>query len=249
MLSVVEPDRPDLDAAGPEATDPAPGGLHGPAAAEVRRLLGPVAQPDRAPAMAAYMKGIAPYLGITTPDRRTATAHWIRSFDPGPQARTLLSAADALVREPEREFAYVANDLVRRHHLSLPQTSLGPLRALAMHRPWWDTVDAWATLIGRVGLRHRAWDPIVAGWATDPQLWARRIALVFQVGRRDAVDLSLLFAACRANLADADFFMRKGIGWGLRDAARTHPDEIRAFVEDNRQQMSGLSIREATKHL
>ena len=74
-------------------------------------------------------------------------------------------------------------------------------------------MDAWSTLIGRVGLRHRSWDREVAGWATDEQLWARRIALVFQVGRRDAVDLDLLFAACGANLADRDFFMRKGIGW------------------------------------
>ena len=66
----------------------------------------------------------------------------------------------------------------------------------------------------------------MVGWATDERLWVRRIALVFQVGRRDAVDLDLLFAACEANLADRDFFMRKGIGWGLRDAARTHPDEV-----------------------
>jgi 3-methyladenine DNA glycosylase AlkD len=48
---------------------------------------------------------------------------------------------------------------------------------------------------------------------------------------------------------DRDFFMRKGIGWALRDAARSHPDEIRAFVAAHRERMSGLSLREATKHL
>jgi 3-methyladenine DNA glycosylase AlkD len=63
------------------------------------------------------------------------------------------------------------------------------------------------------------------------------------------VDLDLLFAACEANLADRGFFMRKGIGWGLRDAARAHPDEVRAFVAAHRDAMSGLSVREATKHL
>jgi 3-methyladenine DNA glycosylase AlkD len=89
----------------------------------------------------------------------------------------------------------------------------------------------------------------VAAWATDEQLWARRIALVFQVGRGDRVDLGLLFAACEANLADRDFFMRKGIGWGLRDAARRHPAAVREFVATHREQMSGLSFREATKHL
>ncbi len=110
-------------------------------------------------------------------------------------------------------------------------------------------MDAWSTCIGRAGLRHATWDPIVAGWATDERLWVRRIALVFQVGRRGLVDLDLLFSACEANLADRDFFMRKGIGWGLRDAARSYPDEVRAFVTANADRMSALSIREATKHL
>lgn len=232
----------------PPATE-SPGAGPRDAALEVRALLEAVADPERAAAMQRYMKGVAPYLGVTTPDRRAATRQWIRAFDPGPGAGALLAAAAALVRVPEREFAYVANDLVRRHERRLPESSLPALRALALDRPWWDTVDAWATLIGRVGLRHRSWDAVVATWATDEHLWARRIALVFQVSRRDGVDLGILFAACRANLADPDFFMRKGIGWGLRDAARTHPDEVRAFVEAHREQMSGLSIREATKHL
>ena len=224
------------------------GGVGG-VAEVVRPMLEAVAQPGRAPAMAAYMKGIAPYLGVPTPARRAATRAWIRAFAPGPDAADLLGAAKNLVTEPEREFAYVAVDLTARHERALPESSLLALRDLALERPWWDTVDAWSTLIGRVGLRHRSWDPEVARWASDPRLWVRRIALVFQVGRREAVDLDLLFAACEANLADHDFFMRKGIGWGLRDAARTHPQEVRAFVETHRDAMSGLSIREATKHL
>lgn len=217
--------------------------------AAVRALLEPAGDAERAAAMTAYMKGVAGYLGVPTPVRRAATRSWVRGFDPGPDARDLLGVARALCAQPEREFAYVALDLVARHERALPAACLGDLRGLALHRPWWDTVDAWAQLIGRAGLRHRGWDPQVAGWATDPNLWARRIALVFQVGRRDKVDLGILFSACRANLADRDFFMRKAIGWGLRDAARAHPDEVRAFVAANRAQMSGLSVREATKHL
>ncbi|MGB8020986.1 MAG: DNA alkylation repair protein [Candidatus Nanopelagicales bacterium] len=219
------------------------------APALVRSMLTAVARPDRAPDMAAYMKHVAPYLGVATPARRGATGEWIRAFDPGPDATDLLAAAAALVAQPEREFAYVAIDLANRHQRVLPEACLGDLRALALHEPWWDTVDAWATLIGRVGLRYPRWDAQVASWAAEENLWARRIALVFQVGRRDEVDLDVLFAACRANLADHDFFMRKAIGWGLRDAARTHPEEVRAFVSANRDAMSGLSIREATKHL
>jgi len=199
--------------------------------------------------MQAYMKGIAPFLGVASPVRRSATRDWIRSFDPGPGAADLLRAAHDLVKEPERDFAYVAIDLVRRHERQLPESSLQALRALALERPWWDTVDAWSTLIGRVGLVHSSWDQQVGGWATDERLWVRRIALVFQVSRGHRVDLDLLFAACVANLADPDFFMRKGIGWGLRDAARAHPDEVRAFVDAHRAQMAPLSVREAMKNM
>ena len=130
-----------------------------------------VADPGRAPAMAAYMKGIAPYLGVPTPARRAATRDWIRGFDPGPRRADLLAAARELVTEPEREFAYVAIDLVARHERALPESSLLALRDLALERPWWDTVDAWSTLIGRAGLRHRSWDRQVA------RLGHRRAAL------------------------------------------------------------------------
>lgn len=223
--------------------------LAGDAVEHVRSLLLPLADPQRAPQMAAYMKGVAPYLGISTQPRRAATRDWVRGFDPGSSAGALLAAAAALVAEPEREFAYVAIDLVRRHERALPSTALTPLRDLALDRPWWDTVDAWSQILGRGGLRHPGWDPVIASWALDGRLWVRRIALVFQVGRRNAVDLDILFAACLANAADPDFFMRKGIGWGLRDAARTHPDAVRTFVAQHREVLSGLSIREATKHL
>lgn len=212
-------------------------------------MLARVADPGRAPAMAAYMKHVAPFLGVSAPARRTATRAWIRSVDPGPDAVDLLSIAGRLVGAPERELSYVAVDLVDRHRRRLPGSALGTLRALALQVPWWDTVDSWAGVIGRTALMRPGWDLTIAAWADDDELWARRIALVFQVGRREAIDLDLLLAACRANLAERDFFLRKGIGWALRDAARTHPDAVRAFVAANRDRMAGLSVREATKHL
>ena len=84
----------------------------------VRPMLEGVAVPERAPAMAAYMKGIAPYLGVPTPARRTATKDWIRGFDPGPGGHPPAGGAHELMTEPEREFAYVGIDLVVRHERS-----------------------------------------------------------------------------------------------------------------------------------
>ena len=73
--------------------------------------------------MVAYMKGVAPFLGASTTARRAVTRDWVRAFDPGPDAGQLLAAAHELVVQPEREFAYVAHDLVRRHERALPATA------------------------------------------------------------------------------------------------------------------------------
>ena len=89
----------------------------------------------------------------------------------------------------------------------------------------------------------------MATWVTDPRLWARRITLVFQVGRRERTDLPLLFAVCDATLDDRDFFMRKGLGWALREASKTYPEEVRDYVAARAGRLSGLSVREATKYL
>jgi 3-methyladenine DNA glycosylase AlkD len=81
----------------------------------------------------------------------------------------------------------------------------------------------------------------------DP--WRAPAMAAYLKGVAPFLGLGILFAACEANLADRDPFMRKGIGWGLRDAARWHPDEVRAFLAAHRDRMSALSIREATRHL
>lgn len=86
-------------------------------------------------------------------------------------------------------------------------------------------------------------------WAEDEHLWVRRSSIICQVGRRERVDLDLLAATIEPNLGDRDFFIRKAIGWALRDAARTHPDWVRAYVGRHAEALSGLSRREALKHL
>lgn len=210
-------------------------------------LLAPLADPARSARMAAYMKHVAPFLGVPAPARRAATREWIAANRA--DGDTLLAHAALLAAAPHREFAYVAVDLLERHRRRIGPQALPRLGELALVRPWWDTVDALSGVIGRCGLSQPGWDEQVAAWAGADALWRRRISLVFQVGRRAQTRLDLLFGACDANLADRDFFMRKGIGWSLRDAARTYPDEVTDYVVSRRDALSGLSFREATKHL
>jgi 3-methyladenine DNA glycosylase AlkD len=77
----------------------------------------------------------------------------------------------------------------------------------------------------------------------------RRTAIIAQLGAKQRTDLTLLAAAIDANTGDTDFFIRKAIGWALRQYARTDPTWIQAFVDAREDQLSGLSKREARKHL
>ena len=91
--------------------------------------------------------------------------------------------------------------------------------------------------------------PTLRDWAADDDLWLRRAAVIAQVGRRDRTDLDLLVTAIEANLDDPTFWLRKAIGWALRDYARTDPAWVRGFVAVHDDRLSGLSKREALKRL
>jgi len=124
-------------------------------------------------------------------------------------------------------------------------------RHLIVTGAWWDVVDDVATHLVR---EVRVGAPEVEGlrlreWADSEDLWLRRSAIICQVGLKRGVDRGLLTDAIEPNLGDGDFFIRKAIGWALRDHARVAPDWVRSFVDRHGGDLSGLSRREALKHL
>jgi 3-methyladenine DNA glycosylase AlkD len=89
--------------------------------------------------------------------------------------------------------------------------------------------------------------PTFLSWSTDPDRWLRRTSIICQLDAKERTDVALLSTTIRANAADSDFFVRKAIGWALRQYARVDPDWVRRFVADH--ELSPLSRREAVKHL
>jgi 3-methyladenine DNA glycosylase AlkD len=221
-----------------------------PVVAEIHDGLHRAADPGLAPAMAAYMKveqnGSLPFLGVRRPAvrklaRDTARAH--------PDPAGLLDAARTLWDGgTSHEERYASQDL-----LGLPWAR-GRLDLLDLHRhqvvtgAWWDHVDETAHRIEDLLVTHPASvDPVLRAWSTDDDRWLRRVSIISQLGRREETDLDLLAAVIEPNLAEQDFFVRKAIGWALRQQARTSPHWVREFVETH--ELSTLSRREALKHL
>ena len=218
----------------------------------VRAALHAVADPAAAEPMRAYMKSSMPFLGVPKPARTTALGPVLAAF-PLADPATWRGTVRTLYRDATyREERYAALALARRYpaHLTAePAVSLDLLDEIVVTGAWWDLVDETATrLLGPLLLRHPATvRPAVRRWARDADRWRRRAAVICQIGAKDDTDTALLADVIVANLADPDFFLRKGIGWALRQHARLDPDWVRTFVATH--ELSPLSRREALKHL
>ena len=218
---------------------------------QVREALRDAADPERAPAMAAYMKsaetGNLPFLGVRRPEVRRIVREAARAHPDDPAALT------AVVRElwddaEFREDRYAAQDLLGLRWARGRLELLDLHRHMALTGAWWDHVDEVAHRIGDLAVTHpEEVAPVLRTWSRDPSPWLRRLAILGQLRRRDQVDLQLRADVLDPNLADPDFFVRKAIGWALRDVSRHHPDWVRAYVANHR--LSPLSRREALRHL
>ncbi|WP_407077502.1 DNA alkylation repair protein [Streptomyces sp. SCSIO 30461] len=91
--------------------------------------------------------------------------------------------------------------------------------------------------------------PVMDEWIEDDNLWIVRTALLHQLRYKDATDRERLFRYCLRQSDHPDFFIRKAIGWSLREYAKTDPDAVRAFVAGARDRLAPLSVREALKNI
>ncbi|GIF67842.1 hypothetical protein Ais01nite_58770 [Asanoa ishikariensis] len=200
--------------------------------------------PDRATAMRAYMRDQFDFLGIMSP-RQRALARQATAGAAKPGRDDLLALADACWERPEREYQYFACDYLRRHVAVLGPDALPAVRRLITTKPWWDTVDVLAARV--VGPLVRGHGAVMDTWIEDDDLWVIRTALLHQLFYKGDTDAERLFDYCVRQKAHTDFFVRKAIGWALREYAKTDPEAVRGFVAAT--PLSGLSRREALKNL
>ena len=116
----------------------------------------------------------------------------------------------------------------------------------------WDQVDEIAVhLVGAVLCRDQRALGYLKTWAKDGSFWMRRAALLSQLllFREGAGDRALFYSLAGGMMEDKEFFIQKAIGWVLRDISRVEPEEVARFVGENRRRISGVTFREATRHL
>lgn len=203
--------------------------------------------------MQAYMKSAMPYHGVpATPMRAVfkqlfADVQWATAEDWQAQVLAIWRGAQF------REERYAAIHLSGHRRADAFQTpdALPMYEEMIVTGAWWDYVDTIAAR--RVGpLLKRYPDPmkgIMLAWSRSDDIWKRRTSILCQLAFKAETDLELLYACIEPSLSSREFFLRKGIGWALRQYAWTDPAEIVRYVRAHEDALSPLSKREALKNI
>jgi 3-methyladenine DNA glycosylase AlkD len=212
---------------------------------ELSKLFAASANPVIASKKSAYMRNLFPFLGLTTPCRELLEKSIIKKSSPQDLPRLLLDLWD----QDHREFHYSALALAQRHKKTFTPKILPTLEFMIRNKSWWDTVDTIApNIIGHLVKTHPELTKVMDRWIEDPYLWIRRAALLHQLRYKKETDEERLFSYCKKTMHEKEFFIRKAIGWVLREYSKTHPHSVKNFLREN-PTLSNLSIREASKYL
>ena len=219
----------------------------------IRETLREVADPARTPGMQAYMKSQMPYLGVSAVPLRKVCRDLFNglAWDDAEawQADVLAIWRRAEFREERHAAIELTGLRVARpfHDLS----TLPMYEEMIVTGAWWDYVDIIAAhrLSAILQRQGAAMKREMLGWSTNANMWKRRSAILCQLKAKEQTDLEFLYACIEPSLDSQEFFLRKAIGWALRQYAWTDPEEVRRYVARNKERLSGLSRREALKNI
>lgn len=217
----------------------------------LQRFYGAVrlaADTNRAMPMEKYMRHQFPFLGISSPMRKEIVQDFAVGWRQCDQ-QEWREAFQQIWSQPQREFQYLALELARLRLRDFQAADLNLFEDCLLDRPWWDTVDFIApTLCARIFSKDAALQAkTIDRWRASENVWLIRSSLIFQLKYREKTDEKLLYSICREHAAHPDFFIRKAIGWALRQYARQNANSVIRFVDQN--ELSNLSRREALKAL
>ena len=233
--------------------------MHRGLVAAVRRTLAGGGDPVRAAGQRQYLRSETPLRGFRLAELRAALRPVLAApghviDDAGAWAATVRTLwVEAQYREERHAAIALARHRPYREWATDP-AALPLYRHLVDTGAWWDLVDDVAThLVAPLLRAHPDVAAAVRAWSSDADLWVRRAAILAQTGARERTDTRLLTDCVEANLLGSahgdEFFIRKAIGWALRDYARTDPAWVAAYVEALGDRLAPLSRREALKHL
>ena len=226
----------------------------------VRAALAQHADAAQAGPMQAYMKSALPFHGVPAPLRRQLVKAAAQAHPLADNTALCSAVLQLWSGATHREQRYAALDLLRlpRHQKWANLSWLPVLHECIETGPWWDHNDEISGLaLGLLLRRHpAAMKPLLLQWASGPNLWFRRAAMLGQRSLKGPdFDAVLLYGCILPSLPPSpfatgfanEFFIRKGMGWALRERSYAAPGEVNAFCDEYRSRLSPLTLREALR--
>jgi 3-methyladenine DNA glycosylase AlkD len=198
--------------------------------------------------MKAYMLNKFEFFGIKTPERDEIVKLYLKNH-----SLKQFSDLDLVIKElwemPEREMQYFAIDIFLSHKKLWSQSSIKLIEFCIVQKSWWDTVDGIAG--DWLGLYFNLFSEqtilITSQWNKSNNIWLQRSSLLFQKSYKKNTDSALLSSYILQLKDSKEFFIRKAIGWALREYSKTNPEWVISFVANNK--LSPLSEKEALKRI
>ena len=213
---------------------------------EIQDLLTSLGDSEVAFGAQAYMKGIAPFIGVRAPERRKV-ARGLASKLPRPTSDELGQTARALWRLQEREYHYFACDLIEMFIKCADKNFLADhVEFLLSHKSWWDTVDLLGSAaVSPLTLKYPS-VTLMRKWSKSSNIWLNRASIQHQRGRKNDTDIPLLLEILDYHSDQSEFFIAKAIGWALRDLSRVNNLEVKKFLREH-PELDKVAVREALK--
>lgn len=208
--------------------------------------LSVISDTEKSLQMKAYMKNLFDFLGISATNRRIVQKPF---FVQNKNEKTDWNFVEECWHCKFRELQYIACDYLKTKVKLLSLSDLPNIKKLIVQKSWWDSVDTLSPIVGYLSLKYPEMNDTMLLWSIDENLWIRRSAIIHQLLRKEKTNTLLLEQIIKNNLGSKEFFINKAIGWALRDYAKTNPEWVKNFIENNRPKMATLSIREALKYL
>ena len=212
----------------------------------------------RAEQARAYLKHDDPHLGVAVPAVRAAVRDLLRTEPALARHDPVTALVDTLWKRPTFEEKLAAVEVLAARSQLVTTADLPRLEDMLRTSGTWALVDPLAgDVVGRIVLR----DPddhllttTLERWVVDDDFWVRRSALLSQLGRVRRAEATPADFAVFARWADTmlderEFFVRKAIGWVLRETSKQHPDLVVDYVRPRAARMSGVTFREAVRRL
>lgn len=205
------------------------------------------ADADLAAGMKKYMRNQFEYYGYQTKGRKAIYHEGLKVAKRAKQIDWQL--LDQCWDDDHREMQYLVCDYLIALEKFLTYDDLSKIEKFVRSKQWWDTIDALVKPFSFLGKNDPRVADLMLKWSTDPDFWVRRVAIEYQLLRKDQMDTDLLANILKNNLGSQEFFINKAIGWALRDYSKTNPQWVAKFIADHRDGLAPLSIREGSKYL